>query len=123
MYSSSCPNIPKAYIPKMPPVGGYPYTQMPLFVGLSPNNEPNSGVSPTDSILMSKLEDLTKQEKVKESSFEQASDVKVQQRYCLLKQRLRVIEGEDIYKVIDTTELSLVPDLVISQKFKVPDFT
>ena len=57
-----------------------------------------------------------------ESSLKQAGDIKVQRRYNLLKERLRVMEGDDICGVIDAIELNLVPNLVIPPKFKVPNF-
>ena len=37
--------------------------------------------------------------------------------------KLRIIEGDDIYGVIDASKLSLVPNLVIPPKFMVPNFT
>ena len=43
-------------------------------------------------------------------------------RYKLLDERLKAIEGVYTYGGLDIIELSLVPDLVIPPKFKVPDF-
>ena len=57
-----------------------------------------------------------------ESSLKQVSDVEIQRRYNLIEERLKAIKGDDIYEVVDATELSLVPDLVILPKFKVPNF-
>ena len=71
---------------------------------------------------MSELNDPKKKENVNESSLEQTNDEKIQQRYSLLEERLKVLERDDIYGVIDATELSLVLDLVIPSKFKVPNF-
>ena len=72
---------------------------------------------------MSELDDPKEKEKVNESSLEQVSDIELQRSYSLLDERLRAIKGDDIYKVIDATEPSLVLDLVIPLKFKVPNFT
>lgn len=43
-------------------------------------------------------------------------------KYDLLEERLRAVEGMDIFGNIDASELSLVPDLVIPPKWKVPEF-
>ena len=40
----------------------------------------------------------------------------------LLEERLRAAEGFNDYPFADMTDLCLVPDVVISPKFKVPDF-
>ena len=106
----------------MPPVGEDPHTYAPPFVGQLPNNEPILGANPTNSVLMPELNDTKGKEKVNESSLEQTSDAKIQRRYNLLKEKLKVLEGDDVYRVIDATELSLVLDLVIPSKFKVPNF-
>ena len=103
-------------------MGGYPHTYMPPFVGQLPNNEPILGANLTNSVLMPELNDPEGKEKVNESSLEQTNDEKIQQKYGLLEEKLKVLEGDDNYGVIDATELSLVLDLVIPSKFKVPNF-
>ena len=60
----------RAYIPKMPPIGGYLHTHMAPLVGQLPNNEPILGANPTNSILMLELNDPKGKEKVNESSLE-----------------------------------------------------
>ena len=47
---------------------------------------------------------------------------KALEKYELLEERLRVMEGIDIPGSLDATELSLVPGLVIPHKFKTPIF-
>ncbi|XP_022728769.1 uncharacterized protein LOC111284341 [Durio zibethinus] len=47
---------------------------------------------------------------------------KIQDKYDQLEEKLKAVEGNDTYGVIDANELSLVPDLVIPPKFKTPDF-
>ncbi|TYK16005.1 Gag-pro-like protein [Cucumis melo var. makuwa] len=39
-----------------------------------------------------------------------------------LEERLRAIEGADMYGSIDATQLCLISDVVIPPKFKTPDF-
>ena len=111
-----------AYMSEMPPVDGYPHTHMHHLVGQLPNNEPVLEANPTSPVLMSKLNDPKRKEKVNESAPEQTSNVEIQRRYSLLDERLKVLEGDDIYGVIDAIGLSLVLDLIIPSKFKVPIF-
>ena len=45
-----------------------------------------------------------------------------QQKVNLIEERLKAIEGNSSIKSMDTIELSLVPNVVISHKFKIPNF-
>ena len=45
-----------------------------------------------------------------------------QQKYKLLEERLKAIEGLNELKGMDLAELTLVPDLVLPPKFKAPEF-
>ena len=44
------------------------------------------------------------------------------EKFDLIEERLRAIEGIGDYPFTDMAELCLVPDVVIPPKFKVPDF-
>ena len=48
--------------------------------------------------------------------------MKGKEKLDLIEERLRVVKGFDDYPFADVTDLCLVPDAVISPKFKVPDF-
>ena len=50
------------------------------------------------------------------------ADNEAQLKFDLIEERLRVMEGEDIYGMIDVNRMSLVPDLVLPPKFKMPEF-
>ena len=52
----------------------------------------------------------------------QLENTKTQQKVNLIEERLKVIEGNSLIKWMDALELSLVPDVVIPHKFKMPDF-
>ena len=43
-----------------------------------------------------------------------------QQKYQLLEERLKAIEGISVSKGMGAAELTLVPDLVLPHKFKTP---
>ena len=50
----------------------------------------------------------------------QSKHVNIQQRCSLLDKKLKEIEGLDDLGSVDPREISLVPDVVIPPKFKMP---
>ena len=52
----------------------------------------------------------------------QSENINMQQRCNLLDKRLKEIEGMDDLRSVDPKELSLVSDVVIPPKFKMPKF-
>ena len=48
--------------------------------------------------------------------------LRLSKKLDVLEERLRAIEGTDIYRNIDATQLCLVSDLIIPTKFKVSKF-
>ncbi|KAK5777124.1 hypothetical protein PVK06_045090 [Gossypium arboreum] len=75
----------------------------------------NPGASPTDP-LVPDLDDPAEIAKLK------TGDHEVQEKYRSLEERLKAIEGTEAFSALSAKELSLVPDLVLPPKFKVPDF-
>ncbi|KAK5826599.1 hypothetical protein PVK06_021525 [Gossypium arboreum] len=49
-------------------------------------------------------------------------DHEAQEKYRSLEERLKAIEGTEAFSALSAKDLSLVPDLVLPPKFKVPDF-
>ncbi|XP_016706951.1 uncharacterized protein [Gossypium hirsutum] len=49
-------------------------------------------------------------------------DYNTQDRYKILEERLKAIEGTEVFSALSAKELSLEPDLVLPLKFKVPEF-
>ena len=49
-------------------------------------------------------------------------DNEAQLKFDLIEERLRALEGEDMYGIVDVNRMSLVPDLVLPPKFKMPEF-
>ena len=76
----------------------------------------------TDPITILDLDDPNKQEKIKKESLEQSESNKAQRKLELIDERLKAMEGSDVYGLVDTYKMSLVPDLVLQPKFKVPTF-
>ena len=40
----------------------------------------------------------------------------------IIEERLKAMEGSNVYRMVDAYKMSLVPDLVLPPKFKVPIF-
>ncbi|KAK5819876.1 hypothetical protein PVK06_024907 [Gossypium arboreum] len=75
----------------------------------------NPGASPADP-LVPDLDDPAEIAKLK------TVDHEAQEKYRSLEERLKAIEGTEAFSALSAKELSLVPDLVLPPKFKVPDF-
>ena len=61
-------------------------------------------------------------EKIRWESIEQSESNKAQRKLELIEERLKAVEGSDVYGLVDAYKMSLVPDLVLSPKFQVPTF-
>ena len=75
-----------------------------------------------DPIAVPDLDNPKEQEKIKKESLEQSESNEAQWKLELIKERLRMVEGSDAYNLINASKMSLVPDLVLPPKFKVPIF-
>ena len=54
--------------------------------------------------------------------LEQSKSNEAQRKLELIKERLKAMEGSDVYGLVNAYKMSLVPDLVLLPKFKVPTF-
>ena len=54
-------------------------------------------------------------------TVEQANN-EIQLKFDLIEERLRATKGEDIYGMVNVNRMSLVPNLVLPPKFKIPKF-
>ena len=75
-----------------------------------------------DPIAVSDLDDPKEQEKIRKESSKQSESNEAQRKLELIEERLRMVEGSDAYELVDASKMSLVPDLVLPPKFKVPTF-
>ena len=73
-----------------------------------------AGTNPVNPLAVLDLDELAKKGKSLQD--------KVLEKYELLKEMMREIEGSNIPRSLDETEWSLVPGLVIPHKFKTPTF-
>ncbi|XP_016676186.1 uncharacterized protein [Gossypium hirsutum] len=69
-----------------------------------------------ENILQSHLDDSLEITRLK------MDDHDVQDKYRSLEERHKAIEGTEAFSALSAKEFSLVPDLVLPPKFKVPDF-
>ena len=76
--------------------------------------EPNTGIDLVDPLVILDLDELAEKGK---SLLDKALE-----KYELLEERMRAMEGINIPESLDATELSLVPGLVIPHKFKTLTF-
>ena len=68
------------------------------------------------------LDDSKEQEKLRGESSDQCKNNEAQWKLELIEERLKAMEGSDVYGIMDARTMSLVPDLVLPPKFKVPTF-
>jgi hypothetical protein len=57
-----------------------------------------------------------------ESHQAKSSDSLDQEKIAAQEARIKVIEGVDLYDLVRATEMCLVPNVVVSKKFRVPEF-
>ncbi|WRX24760.1 Retrotransposon gag domain - like 10 [Theobroma cacao] len=109
----------------MPLIGQYPFFGMSMPTRPPPTyaqQRPIGGTSLSDPISVPDLDDPKEQEKLKCGSVESKDNLDTHQKFDLLEERLRMIEGMRMYCSMDAIELCLVLDVVIPQKFKISDF-
>ena len=82
----------------------------------------NSEANTIDPITISNLDDPKEQEKIRKESLEQSKSNEAQRKLELIEECLKAVERSDVYGLVDAYKMSLVPDLVLPPKFKVPTF-
>ena len=82
----------------------------------------NSGANTADPITISDPNDPKEQDKIRKESLEQFESNEAQRKLELIAECLKAVEGSNVYGLVDAYKISLVPDLVLSPKFKVPTF-
>ena len=87
------------------------HSQIPL--GKLPGQEQNLGAPSVDPFMVPDLDDPYEQEKLKKGLFKQSYDVKAQQMYNSLKERLKAVEDKNALEGVNLDELILVLDLII----------
>ena len=105
----------------MPQMGGFPYGYTPPLT-LTHEVGQNSGANTADPITIPDLDDPKEQDKIRKELLEQSKSNDAQRKLELIEERLKAMEGSDVYGLVDAYKMSLVPDLVLSPKFKVPTF-
>ena len=115
------PNVHIAQAPPMQQAGRFPYGYAPPPTRVNEVGQ-NSRENTADPIIISDLDDPKEQEKIRKESSKQFENNEAQQKLELIEERLKAMEWSDVYGMVDTYKMSLVPDLVLPPKFKVPTF-
>ena len=110
-----------AQVPPMQQAGGFSYGYAPPPTRVNEGGQ-NSGANEADPIMVPNLDDPSEQKKLRKESSEQSENNEAQRKLELLEERLKAVEGSDVYGIVDARTMSLVPDLVLPAKFKVPTF-
>ena len=115
------PNVHMAQVPLMQQVGGFPYAYAPPPTRVNEGGQ-NSGTNEVDPIMVSNLDDPREQEKLRGEASDQCENNEAQRKFELIEKRLKAMKGSDVYEIVDARTMSLVLDLVLPPKFKVPTF-
>ena len=110
-----------AQAPPMQQAGGFPYGYAPPLTRVNETGQ-NSRQNMAEPITIPDLDDPKEQEKLRRESSEQSENSETQRKFELIEERLKAIEGSDVYGLVDARTMSLVLDLVLPPKFKVPTF-
>ena len=105
----------------MQQAGGFSYDYAPPPTRVNEVGQ-NSGENTTDPITISDLDDPKEQEKIQKESSKQSENNEAQRKLELIEECLKAMEGSDVYEMVNAYKMSLVPDLVLPPKFKVPIF-
>ena len=84
--------------------------------------EPTSWGDGIDPFIVPNQNDCCEQEELRKNPSERSNHVNIQQRCSLFNEKLKEIKGVNDLGNVDHKELSLVPDVVIPPKFKMPKF-
>ena len=105
-----------------PQSGGFPvpYPTAPMFP--TTNVGQQVGANMMDAMTVPDLDDPNEQEKLLMKDNLEQADNEAQLKFDLIEERLRAVEGEDMYGMVDMNRMSLVPDLVLPPKFKMLEF-
>ncbi|XP_022725015.1 uncharacterized protein LOC111281556 [Durio zibethinus] len=106
-------------------LAGYTYPGIPSTSNL---RQYQSYVNPiftkivVELIPVPNLDDLKEKKKLRPKEKEILKASKAKQKINLLEKRLQAVEGIGSYGLVDAARLCLILDVVIPQKFKVPEF-
>ena len=107
--------------PPMQQAGGFSYGYAPPPTRVNEVGQ-NSRQNMVELITVPNIDDLKEREKLRRESSKQSENNEAQRKLELIEERLKAVEGSDMYGLVDARMISLVPNLVLPPKFKVPTF-
>ena len=99
----------------------FPYGSMPPPTRVNEVGQ-NFEANAANPIMVPNLDDPKEQEKLRKESSEQSENNEAQRKLELIEEHFKAMEGFDVYGIVDARTMSLVLDLVLPLKFKVPTF-
>ena len=96
-----------ALAPPMQQAGGFPYGYASPSTRVNELGQ-NSRANMVDPIAVPDLDDPREQERIKKESVEQSEHEKAQRKLELIEERLKIMEGSDLYSLVDANKMSLV---------------
>ena len=110
-------NVHMAQALPMQQAWGFPYGYAPPLAQVNETGQ-SSSANATNPIEIPNLDDPVVREKIRRESMEQSESNEAQWKLEVIEERLKAIEGSDVYGLVDAHKMSLVPDLVLPPKFK-----
>ena len=110
-----------AQAPPMQQAGGFPYGYAPSSTQVNETRQ-SSGANAANPIEIPNLNDPAVRDMIRRESMEQSESNEAQRKLELIKERLKAMEGSNVYGLVDAHKMSLVLNLVLPPKFKVPTF-
>ena len=95
-----------AQAPSMQQAGGFSYGYAPPPTRVNETGQ-NSWQNMAKPITVPDLDDPKKQEKLMRESLEQSESNEAQRKFELIEERLKAVEGSDIYGLVDARTMSL----------------
>ena len=106
----------------IPQSGGFPVIYPSALMVQMMNAGQQVDASMMDMLTVPDLDDPNDQEKLMMKDTLEQVDNEAQLKFDLIEERLRAMEGEDMYGIVDVNRMSLISDLVLPPKFKIPEF-
>ena len=101
---------------------GFPVIYPTALMVQMKNAGQQAGANMMDMLTVPYLDDPNKQEKLMMKDNLKQADNEAQLKFDMIEERLRAMEGEDIYGIVDVNRMSLVLNLVLPPKFKMLEF-
>ena len=112
----------RTYPTMIPQLGGFPVIYPSALMVQMMNAGQQVEAIMMDMLIVPDLDDPNEREKLMVKDTIGQVDNEAQLKFDLIQERLRAMEGEDMYGIVDVNKMSLVSNLVLPSKFKMLEF-